>query len=78
LIKDAWLDARDFQSLAALGVVVGFVGIDRRLVTLDQGVAGLAVVQLGRGHDGPADQIRALVNGDMRLLAERRLAILFR
>ena len=57
---------------------VGLVAIDGVLVAADQLRRRLAVVQVGGGEDRGADDLRALVNRHVRLVAEVALAVLLR
>ena len=58
------------EGLATRLAVVGLVGIDRRLVAPDERIGDEAVADVGAGEDGAANQIGAVVDSDVRLVAE--------
>src|ERR671938_483117 len=67
------------RSLAQPGptllAVVGLVGVDRRLVALDEIVGRDAVVHIRGRHGRPADDPAALVDRGVRLVAEPAPAV---
>ena len=78
LVHQTGLDPRRCQALPQGLRAVSLVPVDRPLVALDQGACRRAVVQVGAGQDGLADQTRTLVHRHMCLLAEVALAVLLR
>ena len=56
------LDASDAQVRPPPRSGVGLVAIDRSFVAADQKIGRLGVVDIGRGHQLPADDGRALVS----------------
>ena len=73
-IHDAILDAKALQARPPRLERIGTVAIDRALVAADQFVGDLALVDRGRGDHHAPNQARALVDPDMRLVAEHGLA----
>src|SRR5512144_1679328 len=73
-VVDAGLGQSGAQGLRS----VGLVAVDGALGALDQRRRRLAVVQVGGGEDRGADDLRALVNRHVRLVAEVTLAVLLR
>src|SRR5205085_2847882 len=76
LVHDPWLDAPPAQAPPARLAVISLVGVDRFLVTLDEVVGRDAVVHVRGRHRRLADQPAALVDRDVRLVAEPALAVL--
>src|SRR3954447_5038012 len=70
------LDAPGSQPGATLMLVIGLVGVDRLLVTADQFVGGHRIVDRSVGQLAATNDRRALVDTDMRLVAEVSLATL--
>src|SRR5512147_440916 len=78
LVHQAVVDAGLGQSVAQALRGVGLVAVDGVLVAADQVRRRLAVVQVSGGEDRGADDLRALVNRHVRLVAEVALAVLLR
>src|SRR5579872_6043189 len=73
---DAVGDAAKRQFLAPFFAVIGFVGIDHFLVSTNQLIGGLALIDVGWGDGQAADNPALLVHRRVQLVAEIILALL--